>query len=227
MIQRTVAALSAAHGPVLHVRLHVTVASPDHPSEIAWSGDTDEWIDETGPQHYRMRTTFPNLPRPVETGGDYRGSSPTYVYDSADDTLYYVPLYGSGFDFVDPVTQAKRSLRPAPAVTVRKIGDTYRIEDDRNIRRPSVLVVDATTYRPIRESWTVSSGGGPPYALYSQRSHAPLSALWQTINEYVTYEYVDDHTLASIRAHFPHAKIGLAPEMPKAFKRQFQPWTGP
>lgn len=223
IVQRATAAL-APSGRVLHLRLHVTVASRAHPKNVAWSGDTDMWIDESGAQNYRLRTTFPNLPSPVQTGGAYRGTSPTYVYDAADRTLYYVPLYGSGSGFVDPIAQAKHDLQRRAGVTVRRVGDTYRIEDDRNLRRTTVLIIDARTYRPIQEIATI--GAGAPFALYSQKPHAPLSALWQTTTEYRTYEYVDDAALASIRAQLPHAKVGVSPDMPKAFRQQFEPWTG-
>ncbi|HEY3541484.1 MAG TPA: hypothetical protein VGK79_02995 [Gaiellaceae bacterium] len=219
VLQRTATAL-ASHGRVLHVRTHVTVASPYHPKAIAWSGDEEHWIDERGEQSYRLRTTFPNLPAPVETGGDFRGTSPTYVYDTANGTLYYVPLYGTGpgSAFVDPVALVRRDLRSHRA-SVRRVGDTYRIEEGRN-----VLVVDALTYRPLREISTV--GAGAPFALFSQKPNAPLSEEWQTIQEYRVYEYVADAKLASIRAQHPRAKVGIAPDMPPSFKRQYAPWTG-
>jgi len=216
VLQRTVAAL-ASHGRVLHIRTHVTVASPYHPQAIAWAGDEEHWIDERGEQSYRVRTTFPNLPAPVERGGDFGGTAPTYVYDEAEDTLYYVPL-GSGSGFVDPVDFVKRELRGHRA-SVRRVGDTYRIEEGRN-----VLVVDAKTYRPLREISTI--GAGAPFALFSQKPKAPLSEEWQTVSEYRVYEYVADPKLASIRAQHPDAKIGLAPDMPASFKRQYEPWTG-
>lgn len=222
IVQRATAAL-AAHGRVLHLRVHVSVASRAHPQEVAWSGDTEEWIDEADGQNYRMRTTFPNLPSAVERGGAFRGDSPTYIYDAAKRMLYYVP-FGSGVGFVDPITQAKRDLLGGGGLTVRHVGDTYRIEDHRNPRRATVLVVDAATYRPIKEIATV--GGGAPFALFSQKPHAPLSALWQTTTDYRTYEYLDDAKLASIRAQLPRARIGVSPDMPKGFRRQFEPWTG-
>jgi hypothetical protein len=223
IVQRATAAL-ASHGRVLHLRVHVSVASRAHPRAVAWSGDTEEWIDEKGGQNYRIRTTFPNLPAAVQTGGAGRGTSPTYVYDAAEDTLYYVPRYSYGSGFVDPVTQAKHDLQRHSGVTVSRAGATYRIEDDRDLRRTTVLIIDATTYRPIKEIATI--GAGAPFALYAQEPHAPLSALWQTTTEYRTYEYLNEAKLASIRAQLPHAAIGVAPDMPKTFKRQFAPWTG-
>lgn len=223
VVQRAAAAL-APRGRVLHLRLHVTVASRAHPKAVAWSGDTDLWVDESGAQNYRLRTTYPNLPSPLESGGAYVGGSPTYVYDAADRTLYYVPIYGSGAGFVDPVTQTKRDLRRSGG-TVRRVGDTYRIEHDDSLHATTVLIVDAKTYRPIREISTV--GGGAPFALFPQKPTAPLSALWQTVTEYRTYEYLSDRSLASIRAQLPHAAVGVAPDMPKSFKQRFAPWTGP
>jgi hypothetical protein len=222
IVQRATAAL-ATHGRVLHLRVHVSVASRAHPQAVAWSGDTEEWIDEAAGQNYRMRTTFPNLPSAVERGGAFRGGSPTYVYDAVERTLYYVPL-GSGIGFVDPITQAKRDLRGGRGLTVRHVGDTYRIEDDRDPHGTTVLVVDAATYRPLKEIATF--GGGAPFALFSQKPRAPLSALWQTTTDYRTYEYLDDAKLASIRAQLPNARIGVSPDMPKSFRRRFEPWTG-
>jgi hypothetical protein len=223
VVRRTAAAL-APHGGVLHIRLHVTVASPYHPRAVAWSGDEDRWIDERNPQSYRLRTTFPNLPSPIESGGDYLGQSPTYVYDAANDKLYHLQRY-SYAAFVDPIAQVKRDLRRAGGgITVKRVGGTYRLEDDRNLRRPTVLIVDATTYRPIREIATI--GGGATFALFPQKPTAPLSEEWQIVSEYRVYEYLSDGKLASIRAKHPNAKIAPGRDMPRAFKRRFQPWTG-
>jgi hypothetical protein len=225
IVQRATAAL-APHGRVLHLRVHVSVASRAHPKTVAWSGDTEEWSDEAGAQNYRLRTTFPNLPSPLEAGGADRGTSPTYVYDAATRTLYYAPLYrmGRGTGFVDPITRAKRDLSGGAGLTIHHVGDTYRVEDDHDPRSTTVLVLDAKTYRPIKEIVTI--GAGAPFALFPQKPKAPLSALWQTTTEYRTYEYLPDATLASIRAQLPHATVGTTPDMPKSFRRQFQPWTG-
>jgi hypothetical protein len=225
IVQRATAAL-ATHGRVLHLRLHISVASRAHPQAVAWSGDTEEWIDEAGAQNYRMRTTFPNLPSPLETGGVDRGTSPRYVYDAATRTLYYVPIYrmGPGTGFVDPITQARRDLSGSTGLTIHREGETYRIEDDHAPRGTTTLIVDAKTYRPIKEISTI--GAGAPFALFSQKPRASLSALWQTTTEYRTYEYLDNAKLASIRAQLPHAAIGVAPDMPTSFRRLFEPWTG-
>jgi hypothetical protein len=222
IVQRATAALTA-QGRVLHLRLHVSVASRAHPRAVAWSGDTEEWIDEADGQNYRMRTTFPNLPSAIQRGGAFRGNSPTYVYDAAERTLFYVP-FGSGIGFVDPITQAKRDLSGGTGLTIHHEGETYRIENDHAPRGTTTLIVDAKTYRPIKEIYTI--GAGAPFLLFSQKPRAPLSSLWQTTTEYRTYEYLDNAKLASIRAQLPHAAIGVAPDMPKSFRRLFEPWTG-
>lgn len=221
VVRRAAAAL-APRGGVLHIRVHVTVASPYHPSAVAWAGDEDRWIEERGAQSFRIRTTFPNLPAPLELGGSHAGSA-IDVYDPARAALY--SRRGAVGPFVDPVAQAKDDLRGGAGLNVRRAGATYRIEDDRDPRRTTVLVVDAKTYRPIRESAT--TGGGAPFALFSQKPTAPLSEEWQTTTDYTVYEYVAGRGLASIRAQHPHAKLVSAAEMPASFRARFQPWTGP
>jgi hypothetical protein len=219
VVQRAAAAL-APRGGVLHVRIHVTVASPYHPHAAAWSGDEERWTNERGAQSFRLRTTFPNLPAPLELGGSRRDGA-IAVYDPSTATLY--SRRGAVGPFVDPVEQAKRELRGGSGLTVRRAGNTYRIEDDRDIRSPTVLVVDAKTYRPIREISTI--GSSAPFALYSQKPRAPLSEEWQTVAEYRVYEYVSDGNLASIHAQHPHAKVEATRAMPRSFRSRFQPWT--
>lgn len=224
VVQRAAAALAptgGASGGVLHVRMHVTVASPYHPKAVAWSGDEERWTDERGARTFRFRTTFPNLTAPIELGGSRR-SGAISVYDPSTATLYsrHRPIG----PFADPVEQAKRELRGGTGLTVRRAGDTYRIEDDRDIRSPTVLVVDAKTFRPIRQISTIA--GAAPFALYSQKPRAPLSEEWQAVTEYRVYEYLSDGDLASIRAQHPRAKIAAARAMPRSFRERFQPWTG-
>lgn len=223
VVRRTAAALAPRAG-VLHIRLHVTVASPYHPRAVAWSGDEDHWVDERGAQSFRVRTTFPNLRSAVEVGGDYRGVSPTYVYDPTSNTLYSRPATAFPHAFTDPIEQVRRDLAGGTGVTVTHVGATYRIEDDRDLRRQTVLIVDAKTFRPIREIATIAAGA--PFAPFGQKPNAPLSEEWQTVSDYRVFEYVSDDGLASIRTQHPHAKIRSARRMPPLFRRRYRPWTG-
>ena len=232
VLRHTAAVIARPGHWVLYTRERIGVSPESRPGTDAWSGVAESWVDNSGTQDFRNHTTFPNLPSAIDVGGSLRGSSPTYVFDPANNTLYYVQVYAQGSGYLDPISLIKRELQTGTAKLIARQTlngrAVYRIVIT-ELHATTTLFVDAHSYQPVR-SERVLFLGNTPIALFPQKPRTPLSTAWRTTTDYLSYSYLPasktNRALANIRAQHPHARIDVTPNMPPRFKQQHEPWTG-